>query len=267
MNKKEQTMNDRSIAVLIRNSSISLVGEVLKSFFQYLSENLGKLILINLFWFLFAVPFFMLIFIKSRISLTNFLILFFPSLILLAPATVSVFNFTFQVVEGKNLKIGSEFFRGFRAYWKKGVILSVIFVVLPAACFAAMGFYANPKPFNLFSAILVTIGFLIVLMIGLIQNYLFPLMIQKNLDIKNNLLDSIYFAFDNIGFSLAIFLLSLAILLIMSFSGLGMLLLFMSMVSLLYNSAFKTLLIKKYEIAGETPKKKRGWKKLLVPWK
>jgi len=104
------------------------------------------------------------------------------------------------------------------------------------------------------SVVLVALGFLVVLLIGLTQNYLFPLMVQKNLNIKNNLLNSIYFTFDSIGFSLVIFLLSLAILLTLSLSGLGIFILFMSLPSFLYNLAFKTLIVKKYGIEGEIAK-------------
>jgi len=254
MNKKEQIKNNWSIAALIKNSSISLTGEVIKKFFQGLSENLGKLILINLLWFFFAIPLFTLIFIKSVISSTNFFVLFFSFLILLAPATASVFNLTFQMIEGRNPKVVSEFFRGFRIYCKKGIVLSVITIALFAIGFTDMWFYANLKPFNLLSVILVALGFLVVLLIGLMQNYLFPLMVQKNLSIKDNLLNSIYFTFDSIGFSFVIFLLSLAILLILSLSGVGVPMLFMSLSSFLYNLAFRILLVKKYGIEGEIAK-------------
>jgi len=269
MNNEEQTRNnsEQSIMALARVSSISLIKEVLKKFFWGSYDNLGKLILANLFWFLFAIPLFALLFMKSRIHFSHFLILFFPFLILLAPATASVFNLTFQMIERKNVKVARDFFAGIKRYLKRGTVLSAITIIMFTVGFVDIWFYANLRSLKILSVILTVIGFWIVLLVALIQNYLFPLMVQRNLSIKDNLLNSIYLTFDSLGFSFAIFLISLAVWLIMGFSGLGILIFFISIPSFLYNLALKILLIRKYGMEGEIFEEKRGWKEFWFPWK
>lgn len=263
----EEKKNNHNINILIKLSSISLSGEVIKKFFQGLTENLGKLILVNLLWFIFAIPIFSLLLIKSRIDSNLFLILFFPCLLLLASPTASVFNITYKILEKKDLRIFKDFFEGMARYRWKSIVLCMMTIIIFFIGFTPMWFYLNHRLLSVLSVIIIIAGFFVVLLAGLMQNYLFPLIVQKNLSIKNNIVNTIYFLFDSLGFSIAIFLLCLLTLSILNLSVVGIPLLFMSAPSFLYNLSFKMLLDKKYGMEDKIFDEKRGWKEFLFPIK
>ncbi|OIN95627.1 hypothetical protein AUJ66_08905 [Candidatus Desantisbacteria bacterium CG1_02_38_46] len=237
--------------------SISLVDETLKKFSQGLLNNLGKLILINLLWFIFAIPLFMLLFTKSRMDSSNFFALLFPFLILPAPATASIFNLTFQIIEGKDVKVIRDFFGGIGKYLVKGILLSAVIIMLFTAGFLYIWFCTNLKLSGVLPIVLIAIGLWIIFFIALMQSYLFPQMIQRNLNIKKILANSIYLTFDNVGFNSVIFLIAVVTWLVFGLSGIGIIILFMSAPSFLYNLAFKILLEKNYGVGGEIFKKRR----------
>lgn len=261
----EKIENSHGINVLIR-LSMSLSFGVIKEFFQSLTENMGKLILINFLWFIFTIPIFSLLLIKSRIESNFFLILFFPCLLLIASPTASVFDITCKILEKKDIRIIRDFFEGMRKHRRNSIILSIVTIVLFTVSFMVMWFYSNHR-LGMMSAILIAVGFLIVLLAGIMQNYLFPLMVWRNLSIKNNILNAVYFTFDSLGFSAVIFLLNLLILTVLSLSVAGIPLLFMSASSLLYNLSFKILLEKKYRMEDKIFEEKKGWKEFLFPIK
>jgi hypothetical protein len=257
--------SNQGINVLIK-SSISLSLGVIREFYRGLTENIGRLICINFLWFVFAIPIISLLLIKSRIGPHLFLILFFPCLLVLASPTASVFDITFKILEKKEVRIAKEFFEGMKKYRKKSIFLSIVTIALFTVGFLVMWFYAHHRS-NAIAVIVVGIGFFIVLLTGFLQNYLFPLMVQRNIGIKNNILYAVYFTFDSLGFSIAVFLFSLLLSAILCLSVAGIPLLFMSSFSFLYNLSFKILLEKKYGMGDKIFEEKKKWNEFLFPIK
>jgi len=258
-------MKREGVANSIKSSL--LAGEVFKKFFWDAYDNLGRLISVNILWFIMTLPLILIFAFRLRLSRGFFLVLFFPFAIVSILAAVSVFYITFLVAEGKKIEIIREFFAGMKRFLYKGILLGILSLLFFIAGVFDLQFYASLKTSVILSAILVGIGIWLVLMGILIQNYLFPLLVQKDLSVSEILQNTIYLVLDNPNFTFLIFLQALILFFVLGISLCGIPVLFISLPALLYNEALRILLIRKYGMEGEILEEKRGWKEFWFPWK
>jgi len=207
---------ERDIPVFKKALDVKLIKETLADFFSSIFENFWGLALINLLWFLFAIPLFLLLFFKSRIPFLTFVLLFTAFLMVLSPFTASVFAQTLDLTVNKKMNFGKDFFLKARIYFKKSVFLSIII-----AAFFALGIflynYSSPLRSPSGSMFFSTIGIIVISITALMQNYLFSILVKYDTSIKNILLNAVYLTFDNLVFNIVIFIVFASVMVIFMF--------------------------------------------------
>ena len=242
-------------------------GEVFYRFIWAAYDNLGKLMLANVLWFVMTVPFFIAFSFRRKMPDALSFAVFLGSALLSAIAYSSVANLTFSIAEGKDTDVIREFFAWAGRCWRKSAVLGLAVLAIALAAVADIRFYAAVKTSGILRIILTGAGIFILFAVGIMQNYIFPLLAQRDLKAGDNLKTSAALIIDNFGFTLIIFLQGLLLFFIFGVSLVGIPFFFASFPNLLFNTGLKVLSIRKYGMPGELRDEKRGWKEFWQPWK
>ena len=183
-------------------------------------------------------------------------------------------------------------------YFKKSVFIALILTAIVALLLVAIQFYARLQTLKFLGLILSFWCLWGIIFLGLLQVYLFPILVQKGEGIKKIFKQALFLVLDNIGYTLKVVMLmavlvGLGIFLFIIgpfFPLVGLVFLTMSLVSILLNNVL-TEVWKKYEEkeigkkeklakptswkeirqigveeVEESPRR-RGWRDIFLPWK
>lgn len=264
-----------------------MFAKMMTGFFWDSYDNLGKLLLANLLWFLCNMPGFLVVYGVMYIPFNIFWILLFVPFILFSVTTIGLYYFTSLLVEQKDIGL-KELFTGMKKFGARGLFYSTFFIGCMIILAVNIHFYLNLSPgIRWIGAVLAGFAFWVSLFVSLVCQYLFPLLVRQNLPIKKLLLRSTLLVLDNFWVSIAIILTSLGLFILTALTGVGPILFTMSLVTLWANNALYELLAKYDETPQPTlkpgekptswhqilPKEKpkwrhedRGWKDILRPW-
>jgi len=242
-------------------------GEVFYRFIWTAYDNLGKLILANVLWFAMTVPFFTVFLCRRKMPDALYFAVFLGSILLSAIAYSSVAGLTFSIAEGRDTDVIREFFSRMKKSWRKSAVLSLVILAVALAAVADIRFYAGVRTSGILRVILTGAGIFILFAAGMMQDYIFPLLAQRDIKAGDNLKTSAALVIDNFGFTFIIFFQGLLLFFIFGVSLVGIPFFFASFPSLLFNTGLKVLSVRKYGMPGELRDEKRGWKEFWQPWK
>jgi len=234
-------------------------------------DNLGKVILGNVVWFILCLPTFFglfgLLFQPSgkQLNLFPYLMLLIPSLLLSAPITAGLFHLTYIFVQEREAEF-KELFIGFKKYFKKSVVIALILAAIIGLLVVNIQFYATRAPaLKFIGVIFAGLGLWGMVFIGLLLVYLFPILVQQDGGLGKIFKRAALLVLDNIGYTLVVAILAMVVSLGLTIFTVGLVFLMMSLISILLNNAL-TEVLKKYEKREvkkeEKPAKPTSWKEI-----
>jgi len=201
--------------------------------------DLFRMALVNLFWFLTALPALLVILVGyvnstlGEIAPGNWLLLlaaFLLTLVLAGPGTAAVYDVMGEVVDGE-LLFPSRFWPAFRRRFWRGWGLATINVLALLLLALNIVFYLH-IPVLWMRLLVIVFGYLFILALG-VQAYLFPLLVALNQPYLRLIRNAIFLVLDNLGLSLGLLLIRLLLAAMSLPITLGLLVLpFLSMVLL-----------------------------------
>jgi uncharacterized membrane protein YesL len=222
----------------------------IKTSFIDIYDNLGWVLFISAIWFGFATPFIFAILPGNlHISLR---ILLGTSVIFLGPATAGAYYLANRLIKRETVE-WRDFFYAFKKFFWRAEALILILIVAIAIVVVDFTFYSQIQ--NMVVRVLSIFWLYILLFLGIIQMYMFPLLIEQDTGIKKIIVRSFLLSIDNIGVTLVIFLIVIALSTLCIFTGVGALLLLMGMKSFFDTRTFLNVM-EKYEDVP-TPQKER----------
>jgi len=227
-----------------------LLWPTIKTSFIDIYDNLGWVLFLSAIWFGFATPF---VFAVLPGSLHPFLrILLGISVIFLGPATAGCYYVANRLIKRETVE-WRDFFYAFKKFFWRAEALILILIVAIVIVIVDFTFYSQIQ--NIAVRILSIFWLYILLFLGIIQIYMFPLLIEQDTGIKKIIVRSFLLSIDNIGVTLVVFLIVVAISVLCIFTGVGALLLMMGMKSFFDTRTFLNVM-EKYEDVP-TPQKRK----------
>lgn len=219
------------------------VSRVLRKFFWDSYDNLGIIILGNLLWFSLCLP------------------------IVTAPAsTAALFSLTNRVSLGKGASL-RDFWEGFRKYFLRGLSLGLIYLLLLVVLIIDLFLYRQqPQTARVAIAFLGAVNLWIFFLFSLLGMYSLPLMVEQDIGLIKSLKRSALLALDNPFFSIVISIQIMAIFFLSLLSGVGVILLMMSLVSLLLSRSLRELFSKYEGRAQEEKEERKSLRGIFRPW-
>ncbi len=225
---------------------------IIKGAFIDIYDNLGWVLFVSAIWFGFAIPF-MFAILPGQLPI--FLrILLGTSVIFLGPATAGAYYLANRLIKRESIEWRYYFF-AFKKYFLIVVALIVIFILAIVIIVVDFMFYSQIQ--NIAIRILSILWLYILIFLGVMQTYMFPLLIEQDTGIKKVIVRSFLLSIDNIGVSLVIFLLVVALSAVCIITGVGALLLLMGMKSFFDTKTFLSVM-EKYEDLPTPQKDKEG---------
>ncbi len=247
-------------------------GKAIKFALSDVYNNLGKVILTNLFWTACFVPCILIgIQVRKSLSPLTFFVLF-VSFLLTSPALGGIFHLSKKIALNDPYIEATDFFQGIKEYWVKSFLLLVISLIIPILSGSALIFYSQLAQAHPAGVVLWIVSLWAFIFFLLMQTYLFPLMVTQKMNVGKILKTSLLLALNNFGFTFVIVLVEILLLALFSITGI----IFIGgvgTIALLQINAFIEL-SKRY--TGEEIKKERKreprtvrqfFREIFQPWK
>lgn len=225
---------------------------IIKGAFIDIYDNLGWALFVSAIWFGFAVPF-MFAILPGQLPI--FLrVLLGTSVIFLGPATAGAYYLANRLIKRESIEWRDYFF-AFKKYFWRAEALIIIFILAIVVIVVDFMFYSQIQ--NIAIRILSILWLYILIFLGVMQTYMFPLLIEQDTGIKKVIVRSFLLSIDNIGVSLVIFLVVVALSAVCIITGVGALLLLMGIKSFFDTKTFLSVM-EKYEDLPTPQKDKEG---------
>lgn len=225
---------------------------IIKGAFIDIYDNLGWVLFVSAIWFGFAVPF-MFAILPGQLPI--FLrVLLGTSVIFLGPATAGAYYLANRLIKRESIEWRDYFF-AFKKYFWRAEALIIIFILAIVVIVVDFMFYSQIQ--NIAIRILSILWLYILIFLGVMQTYMFPLLIEQDTGIKKVIVRSFLLSIDNIGVSLVIFLVVVALSAVCIITGVGALLLLMGIKSFFDTKTFLSVM-EKYEDLPTPQKDKEG---------
>ncbi|HEX2517763.1 MAG TPA: hypothetical protein VH257_23865 [Chloroflexota bacterium] len=206
--------------------------------FRYLRAALGefyfdlpRMILLNLFWFITALPFIAVVFVVTiavrgeaqaevavpwQVIVVQAAVFGALALALAGPGTAAAYAVTNRFANG-DLMEPLRFWSNFRRYFWRGWLLGIIDAGSGALLVLNIWFYANSGQTLLW---LLSIVFVYVLLIwGAVQSYLFAMMVEMDQSPRLAVRNALFMALDNLGLTLGLLLVNVLVVVISVLPG------------------------------------------------
>jgi len=194
------------------------IFSVLKYTFKNFYENLYKLVLLGLFWFI--VTFILLLTALLAFSTGWFVILLIP-LLFLGPVFLTVLYAVNQLLEYEDLsaKIFYKYFKN--NFWKSFFVCAVSILIYTVLIIDLRFFFLRGQE-NIWQLAFAFLFAYLLIYFSIYQAYLWPLIIiQDDKNLKDIFKNALVISLDNIIFSLFWFLFILLITIFLAVTGLG----------------------------------------------
>ena len=263
-----------------------LFGQVIKNWFWDSYDNLGRLILYNLLWFVISLPFYavyaVLIFIFGPVVLQLFntensfiflaYVLFLPVFITVlinsSPATAALFYMTGQMVAQKSSEF-KEFFIALKKYFLKSFLLALILAGVTLVLFIDFLFFSSEfLEINWVRFLGVGISFWMIVFWALMQVYLLPFFVSRNESVLQTLKYAALLVLVNPLRTFFTLIFLMIIIVVSLISAAGVVFLMMGLTSIMQHNLFVEV-IRKHgggDMEGEDRHAYRGWRDIIKPW-
>jgi len=241
-----------------------LLTRIYKKTFWNTYDHIGQLILLNLLWFLiFPLPTFLIFRYLPFTGYTQLTFTFLAGLLTHSYATPGVFALTARLADYQQTHLRS-FFSEAKTYYLRTLMLSLLFGGIFFLLTYSIGFYISVKiGFGLLGFFLAGIQIWIGAFALIMQVYLLPLLVGKNWDLKPVLKWSTLLIILKPGFTILLFLQALAIFILITITGVGAVLLLMSIISIFLNTALRETL-REMDTTMKPKKKPTSWKEIFA---
>jgi uncharacterized membrane protein YesL len=224
------------------------IWPIIKGAFIDIYDNLGWVLFISALWFGFAVP---VVFAVLPGNLhTSLRVLLGISVIFLGPATAGAYYLANRLIKRESVE-WRDYFYAFKKFFWRAEALILIYILAIIIVVVDFMFYSQIQ--NIVIRILSIFWIYLLLFLGILQTYMFPLLIEQDTGIKKVIVRSFLLSIDNIGVSFVMFLVVLVLCGICIITGVGALLLLMGVKSFFDTKTFLKVM-EKYE---ELPSSKR----------
>ena len=217
---------------------------IIKASFVDIYDNLGWVLFMSAIWFGFAIPLLFAILLKNLS--TPLRIILGSSVITLGPATAGCYYVANELVKREYFVGWKDFFYAFKKFFWRASALALILIAIIAILVANFIFYFQIR--SPFAKVVSILWLYVIIFLGIMQTYMFPLLIEQDTGIKKIIKRSFLLTINNIGISLVIFLIVTALSIICILTGVGALLLMMGMKSFFDTRTFLSVM-EKYEDA------------------
>jgi uncharacterized membrane protein YesL len=240
-----------------------LLATIYKKFFWNTYDNIGKLILINLLWFCIGpLPTYLTFRYVPLEALPRIIVTVAVGLILHAYANSGVFGVTARLVDYQEADL-SRFFEEAGKYFFKTLVLGLIYGTAFVLLFYGIRFYINVKVGGgILGFFLAGWQACILAFCLFVQVYLFPLLVSKPWGLLRVMKWSAMLVALKPGFTALVFLQALAIFVILTITGVGAVLLTMSVVSVFLSTTTREAW-KEMEARWKPKKKPTSWKEIF----
>ena len=214
-----------------------ILGEVLGKSFKDFYGNLEKVLVANLIWSLSLTPVIGVLMIKGFSSGLFLLPFLGISILLLSLATGGAFSFMKRISEGK-ITSYMDIYREGKRYFKESLsFLSIYGGIGFLTFFMATGF----KESTFLVSFLQGMGICAFLFFSLIGTYVFPLMIDKELNTWQIIKQATAFTLDNFWFTLGICVVVILISVLSTIVVVGVFLFLISLVGIIQTNAYLSI--------------------------
>lgn len=228
------------------------IWPIIKGAFIDIYDNLGWVLFVSAIWFGFAVPFVFAI-LPGNLHIV-FRIILGISVIFLGPATAGAYYLANKLIKRESVEWRDYFFAFKKFFWRAEALI-VIYLLAILIVVVDFMFYSQIQ--NMIIRILSIFWLYLLLFLGILQTYMFPLLIEQDTGIKKVIIRSFLLSIDNIGVSFVLFLVVLALCALCIVTGVGALLLLMGVKSFFDTKTFLTVM-EKYEELPNSQKGKEG---------
>jgi uncharacterized membrane protein YesL len=240
-----------------------LITRIYKKSFWNTYDNIGQLVLLNLIWFLiFPLPTFIAfrylpLAAYPRIGLTVVV-----GLITYSYATSGVFALTARLVDYREINL-RRFPVEARTYFPRMLGLGLIFGAVFFVLFQSTRFYLGLRVAGgVMGFFLAGVQMWIAAFCILMQVYLFPLLVTRDWGVRRTLKWSAMLVVLKPGLTVLMLLQALAIFLLVGITGVGVVVLLMSLTSVFLNTTLRETL-REIEETTEPKKKPTSWKEIF----
>ncbi|MDD2502671.1 MAG: DUF624 domain-containing protein [Clostridia bacterium] len=203
-------------------------GSRFKLFFTVLSVRFWQLIQLNLLSSIFWVPSILLLYMQGLIMQETgepvtilFFLLMIICLMIAGPATAAMTYIVRNWSRDEHAWVWSDFKDAWKENWKQGLIMMLINSVLLLVLYVNLQFYGAMVAENILFMILYYMMYIIAIVIGMMNMFIFPLMVTYRLSIKHLfrnafILTMVKLPFTFLVFAVAVVLTVLSLLYILS---------------------------------------------------
>lgn len=244
-------------------TTTNLLSRVYRRFIWSIYDNIGNLILINLLWFsLLPLPSYLIFRFCPAESAKLRLWLAVLFILLINPyATGGVFAFTANLVKHRPALIRDFFRFRFKLYWRILVVTS-IYMLLITLLVIALRFYSHTTQLGIMGKGLAIWQMTMIILILLVCQYSLPLLTLRQTGVRQCLKLSGLLMMLRPGYSVLILIQALAMVFILSITGIGLAVLAVAAASTFLNSATE-ISIKQLEISNQSKQKPTSWKEIF----
>src|SRR5262245_61813795 len=206
--------------------------------FRYLRAALGefyfdlpRMLLLNVIWFLTALPFIAVVFVVTlavrgemegvsplpwQVVVVQATVLGVLALALAGPGTAATYAVTNRFANGELLEPG-RFWGAFRKFFWRGWLLGVLDAGAGALVVLNIWFYANTG--QIWSWLLSIIFGYVLLMWGAVQSYLFALMVEMDQSPRLAIRNALFLILDNLGLTVGLLIVNVLVITISILPG------------------------------------------------
>jgi uncharacterized membrane protein YesL len=240
-----------------------LITRIYKKSFWNTYDNIGRLILLNLIWFLiFPLPTVLAFRYLPLSPYVRIAVTIGIGLLTHSFATSGVFALTARLVDYREINLRTFLPSAGRYFWRMlalGLIFGAAFFIL----FQSTRFYLHLKVAGgILGFFLAGVQLWIAAFLLLMQVYLFPLLVARSWGVGRTLKWSAVLVVLKPGLTILMFLQALAIFMIVGITGAGVVVLLMSLVSIFLNTTLREIL-REIEETTEPKKKPTSWKEIF----
>jgi len=240
-----------------------LLATIYKKTFWNTYDHIGQLILINLLWFLiFPLPTFLCFRYLPFEGYTQLTFVFLIGLLTHSYATAGVFALTARLADYQDVSL-RDFFPAARAFYFRTLMLDLLFGGIFLLLTYSVGFYISVKiGFGLLGFFLAGIQVWIAAFCLMMQVYVRPLLYSRNWGLGAVLKWSATLILLKPSFTILLFLQALALFVIIGVTGVGTVLLLVSVVSMFLNTALRETL-RDMDKTMKPKRKPTSWKEIF----
>jgi len=201
-----------------------MFAKIMGGFFWDTYDNLGKVILLNLIWFLTSLPALLMVYFGLTVKLPYLLmaLLLIPGIAWLGAGFAGLFYVTQKMVDQKDIPL-KDFFIGIKLYGIKSAIYTLLWVGAFSIAALNIQFYLNlaSAQAKWVGAVVAGILFWAAITSLFALQYFYPLLTRQNPSTKKLFARTFLLTLDNIGVTILSGMMTFSILVLTIITGIG----------------------------------------------